>query len=102
MMSAPPGIGWRGHRADRSGAGYVDGDGDGVVDDVPDGRVAGEAGELGELVVVEVAGGLDGDLDLLIAGADIAIEAEEAVQVQVAVDRGLQAVECDAAGGSVV
>src|SRR6266550_401859 len=30
--------GRRGHRADRSGAGYVDGDGDGVADDVPDGR----------------------------------------------------------------
>jgi hypothetical protein len=48
--------------ADRSGAGYVDGDRVGVADDVPDGRVAGEAGELGELVVVEVAGGGDGDL----------------------------------------
>src|SRR6516162_228181 len=86
----------------RSGAGYVDGDGDGVADDVPDGRVASEAGELGELVIVEVAGGLDGDPDLLVAGADVTVEAEEAVQVQVALDRGLQAVQCDAAGGSVV
>src|SRR6185369_8941975 len=78
-MSAPPG-GWRGHRAGRSGADYVDGDGDGVADDVPDGRVAGEAGELGELVVVEVAGGLDGDPDLLVAGADAAVQAEEAAR----------------------
>lgn len=58
--------GWRGHRAGRSAAGYVDGDGDWVADDVPDGRVAGEVGELGKLIVVEVAGGLDGDPDLLI------------------------------------
>src|SRR5689334_12995156 len=100
-MSAPPG-GWPGHRAGCSGAGYIDGDGDGVADDVPDGRVAGEAGELSELVVVEVAGGGDGDPDLLVAGAGAAVQAEEAVQVQVAVDRGLQAVEGDAAGGGVV
>src|SRR6516162_7189142 len=86
----------------RSGAGYVDGDGDGVADDVPDGRVADEAGELGELVVVEVAGDVDGDPDLLVAGADVAVQAEEAVQVQVALDRGLHAVQGDAAGGGVV
>jgi hypothetical protein len=66
---------------DRSGAGYVDGDGDGVGDDVPDGRVAGEVGEFGELAVVEVAGDLEGDPDLLLAGADVVVEAEEAVQV---------------------
>src|SRR5438046_102061 len=64
--------GGRGHGAGRSAAGYVDGDGDGVADDVPDGRVAGEGSQLGELVVVEVAGDLDGDPDLLVAGADIA------------------------------
>src|ERR1700755_1653087 len=100
-MSAPPG-GWRGHRAGRSGAGYVDGDGDGVADDVPDGRVAGEAGELGGLVVVEVAGGLDGGPGLLVAGADAAVQAEEAAQVQVALNRGLQGVQGDAAGGGMV
>src|ERR1051326_5767715 len=100
-MSAPPGR-RRGQRADRSGAGYVDGDGDGVADDVPDGREAGQAGELGELVVVEVAGGLDGHPDLLVAGTDAAVEAEEAAQVQVTLDRALQAVEGDAAGGGVV
>ena len=54
---------------------------------------ADEAGELGELIVIEVVDGLDRDLDLLVARADIAVEAEEAVQVQVAVDRDLQAVE---------
>src|SRR6516225_440474 len=63
---------------------------------------ADEAGELGELVVVEVAGGGDGDPDVLIAGADAAVQAEEAAQVQVALDRGLQAVQCDAAGGGVI
>lgn len=35
-------------------------------------------------------------------GAGIAVQAEEAAQVQVALDGGLQAVECDAAGGGVV
>src|SRR5215467_12200760 len=93
---------WRGHRADRSAAGYVDGDGDRVADDVPDGRVAGEAGELGKLVVVEVSAGLYGDPDLLVTGAGTAVEAEETLQVQVALDGGLHAVECDAAGGGVV
>jgi hypothetical protein len=86
----------------RSGAGYVDGDGDGVADDVADGRVAREAGELGELLVVEVAAGLEGDSDALVAGTDILVEAEEAVEIQVAVDRALQAVERDPAGGGVV
>lgn len=67
---APPGVPGS-HRTDRSGAGKVDGDGDGVADDVADGRVAGEAGEFGELIVIEIAGGLDRDLDLLVARADM-------------------------------
>jgi anti-anti-sigma regulatory factor len=37
--------------------GEVDGDGHGVADDVADGQVAGEAGELGELIAIEVADG---------------------------------------------
>jgi len=57
-------------RTSGSGPGYVDRDGHRVGDDVPDGRVADEAGELGELVVVEVAGGLDRDTDVLVAGAN--------------------------------
>ena len=101
-MSAPPASAGAGMGTDCSGAGDVDGDGDGVADYVPDGRVAREAGEFGELAVVEVAGDLEGDPDLLLAGADIAVEAEETVQVEVAVDGGLHAVECDAAGGGVV
>ena len=63
----------------RSAAGYVDGDRDGVADDVPDGRVAGEAGELGKLVVVEVAGGPDINPDLLVTGAGVAVKAEESL-----------------------
>src|SRR5690349_401314 len=92
----------REHAADRSAAGHVDGDGNRVADNVPYGRVADKTGEFGELGVVEVAVGLDGDLDLLIPRTDVAVEAEEAAQVDVAGDRDLEALQRDAAGGGVV
>src|SRR4051794_17676433 len=94
--------GWRERRVAESAAGNVDGDGHGVADGVADGRVAREAGELGELVVGEVAGDLEGDTDLLEAGARGLVEPEEAAQVDVALDRGLQAFEHDSAGGRVI
>jgi DNA-binding SARP family transcriptional activator len=77
-------------------------EGNGVGDDVADGRVGHEAGELGELIVVEVAGDLERHSDLLVAGADGLVEAEEAVQVHVALDGAFQAVEHDPARGGVV
>src|SRR5689334_24007865 len=74
--------------ADRSGgACYLDGHGDWVADDVPNGRVADQVRELGKLAVVEVAGGLHSDPDLLVARTHILVQAEEAAQVDVAVDR---------------
>lgn len=101
MVSAP-GNCWRGHHASGSGPRHVDRDGYGIAHDVADRRVTGQAGELGKLIVVEVAGDLDRDLDPLAARADIAVQTEEALQVEVASDGGLQRFERDAAGGRVV
>src|SRR5262249_22739441 len=89
-------------RESASGSRHLDGYGDGVADRVAYGRVAREPGKLGQLVVVEVAGGLEGDPDLLEAGPYGLVEAEEALQVRVALDRAFQAFEHDPAGGGVV
>src|SRR5579862_2085269 len=60
-----------------SGAGQLDRDGDGIADGVAHGRVARQASELGELIVVEVPGSLEGHSDLLEAGPNGLVEAEE-------------------------
>src|SRR4051812_14322194 len=88
---------WIASRADDG-----DGDGDGIADHVPDGGVASEAGELRELVVVEVSRDLDAHLDPLVAGADVAVQTEESLQIQVTLDLALQALQGDAASGRVV
>src|SRR3954452_3606681 len=80
----------------------VDGDGDRVADDVADGGEARQAGQLGDLVVVEVAGGADRDPDALVAGAHVVREPEEALQVDVAFDVALQTLEREPARGRVV
>src|SRR5262245_46916885 len=80
----------------------LDGDGHSVGDDVVDGRaLAGLLDDLAQLLGV-VAAQLEADLDLLVTVADLVGEAQDAEQVDVTFDRGLDLGQVDLAGGGDV